>query len=471
MALTAGAAMAQAAVHPVAGKPVLLLGSFDLAPLNYGVEEYFLSGEATSYKPVGVLGSDGRWTVEPADKAPFTTRLVVVRPTDPKKFNGTVLVEWLNVSAGTDGAPDWSYLHRELLRKGYAYVGVSAQKVGIDGSMMSFPGALPLKKADPQRYASLNHPGDAFSYDIFTQAARAVRSGAVTGPLKVRRIIATGESQSAIYMTTYVNAIDPLTKAFDGYMVHSRFGGAAKFDANAMRALQSAKPEPVRFRPDLRVPVMTFISETDLLLSPAGYLIARQPNTDHLRVWEVAGTSHADTYTLGGAGIDSGSASIADLAKSYTPTDSLMGLKMSKPMNSAPQHHYVMEAAFAALDRWVRTGALPPTPPRIEITTTTPPAFVRDGNGNAVGGVRSPWMDAPVARLSGLGQTGAGFAMLFGTTEVFDKAKLDQLYPGGRKDYQAKFDAALDRAVEAGFILKADAPEIRALSAAMYPGG
>ena len=45
-----------------------------------------------------------------------------------KKFNGTVVVEWLNVSGGVDAAPDWTFAHTELIREGYAWVGVSAQK-------------------------------------------------------------------------------------------------------------------------------------------------------------------------------------------------------------------------------------------------------------------------------------------------------------------------------------------------------
>ncbi len=48
-------------------------------------------------------------------------------------FNGTVVVEWLNVSGGGDGSPDWFFLHRHLMREGVAWVGVSAQKAGIDG--------------------------------------------------------------------------------------------------------------------------------------------------------------------------------------------------------------------------------------------------------------------------------------------------------------------------------------------------
>jgi hypothetical protein len=52
---------------------------------------------------------------------------------DRAKFNGSAPVEWLNISAGGDGAPDWNTTHREILRQGYAYVAVSAQRVGSYG--------------------------------------------------------------------------------------------------------------------------------------------------------------------------------------------------------------------------------------------------------------------------------------------------------------------------------------------------
>ncbi|MDB5423946.1 MAG: hypothetical protein JWQ29_1362 [Phenylobacterium sp.] len=465
-------ALAQTVSGPVPGKPVLMLGSFDLAALNYVAEEFFLSGDAVSYQVDGPQGTDGVWRVKPAAHAPYTTRLVVVRPTSAARFNGTVVVEWLNVSAGTDGAPDWNYAHREMIRKGYAYVGVSVQKVGIDGSGgMSFPGAVPIKKADPQRYGRLNHPGDAFAYDIYTQAAQAVRGkgGAkLLGPLVPKRLIADGESQSAGYLTTYYNAVAPVSHAFDGYLIHSRFGGAAPIDGvmgpAAMRLLG------VKMRTDQREPVMIFISETDLLGFGAGYLSARQPDSDRLRTWEVTGTAHADSYTLTGAMVDSGMEPIKVLADAFASTRSIMGMKLPEPMNSAPQHHYVMLTALSALNGWMTTGKAPPRGERMNVNDATPPKLAVDANGNATGGVRSPWMDVPTARLSGFGQSAPGLGGLFGVTDTFDAAKLASLYPGGKAEYLRKFNASLDAAIRAGFILPAYKQEIRDLAAASYSG-
>ena len=94
--------------------------------------EFFLDGTASAYSPApgSTLTSDGRWTVQPSSEAAYTTRVVVNRPVDRRDFNGTVVVEWLNVSGGADASPDWMHTHVELIRRGYAWVGVSAQAVG-----------------------------------------------------------------------------------------------------------------------------------------------------------------------------------------------------------------------------------------------------------------------------------------------------------------------------------------------------
>src|SRR5262245_35944824 len=300
--LVAGTAYAQTPqVVAVPGTPTLILSSFDLAPLGYVTEEFFISGTASSYKLAGPPSADGVWSAQPAAEAPFTTRIVVVRPSDSKKFNGTVVVEWLNVSVGADAGADWITTHREITRNGYAYVAVSAQKVGIDGGFSLTGTSTPLKKANPERYGRLVHPGDAFSYDMFSQAGSAVRATGnvrVLGPLVPQRVLAVGVSQSAMFLTTYVNAVDPLAKVYDGFLIHSRFGNAASLD-NAVMTGGSGQPRVIKQRLDLRVPVITVIMETDLLDGNiAGYHAARQPDHARLRVREVARPSHADHFTF-----------------------------------------------------------------------------------------------------------------------------------------------------------------------------
>ena len=83
-------------------------------------EEYYLSGAADAYSTAGTrIGTD----------VPYRTRLLVRRPVSQADFNGTVLVEWQNVTAGYDLDALWNPRH---LREGYVWVGVSAQRVGVD---------------------------------------------------------------------------------------------------------------------------------------------------------------------------------------------------------------------------------------------------------------------------------------------------------------------------------------------------
>ncbi len=71
--------------------------------------------------------------------------------------------------------------------------------------------------------------------------------------------------------------------------------------------------------------------------------------------------------------------------------------------------------------------------------------------------------------LSGLGQSGEVFALLFGRTVLFDDEALAERYPGGRSDYLGRFEAALDGTVAAGFLLDDDRSEILAVAAASFP--
>lgn len=470
---TGEAAASTPQVTHVEGTATLLLGSYDVTEMGYTCDEYFVSGTARSYTTAKPLAADGQWAAKALAAAPYRTRIVVMRPADPAKFNGTVIVEWLNVSGGLDAPADWFMAHREIMRSGYAYVAVSAQRVGIEGGV-SMGADMSLKKVNPTRYEALSHPGDAFAFDIFSQAGKVVRNAQATsilGPLAAKQVLAVGESQSAHFLTTYVNAIDPIARVYDGYMIHSRFGGSAPLDGSSMiGASVSNYPQQVHFRNDIRVPLITIITETDLVgTGRRGFFVARQPDTNRLRTWEVPGTAHADTYMVQVAPIDTGAASIEKIAAAYRPTGTLMGMKLAKPINFAPQHHYIVEAALSALNTWVSSGAPAPAASPMALTQDDPPHVVPDSEGNATGGVRTPWMDVPTARLSGTGNTGNGMAMLFGSSEPFDAATLARLYPGGKGDYLGRFEKSLDRAISKGFLLPADRSEILALAAAMYP--
>jgi hypothetical protein len=447
-------------VTPVEGKPNLLIGAYDVADVGYAAQEFFVSGTASSYAGEGVQG-----------EADYTTRIVAITPVDSSTFNGTVLVEWLNVSGGIDAPAVWFMAHREMIRDGYAYIGVSAQKVGVDGGLTITGIDMSLKTQDPERYSSLHHPGDAYSFDIFSQVGQLLReTDDVLGRLTPEFVVAIGESQSAMFLTTYINAVDQHAKVFDGILVHSRFGGAAPLNGiNTLEAFEKGTIDPSPFRDDLRVPTMNVITETDVVGAVLpGYYMARQPDNDLLRTWEIAGTAHADAYTVKVGFIDSGSTPIDQLAAGYAPSNELMGQQLEQPINFGPQHHYVLQAAIARLHEWIRTGEAPPHAPRLETDDHQPPSFIVDEHGIAKGGVRTPWVDVPVARTSGIGDDATPVALLFGSGQVFDEATRRKLYPGGKSDYLERFTESLDATIRAGYLLRADRTEILELAAATY---
>uniref|UniRef100_UPI001C5EEDAE alpha/beta hydrolase domain-containing protein n=1 Tax=Nonomuraea rhizosphaerae TaxID=2665663 RepID=UPI001C5EEDAE len=424
---------------------------------TYIEEEYLLSGTATAYRDdpatPGQVGERAH--------APYLTRVLVRTPEPPERFSGTVVVEWFNVSSFMDAGVEWLYTHTELIRGGYAWVGVSAQCAGVTGSALPPDGAAPggLKAWDPDRYGTLHHPGDDYSYDIFSQAGEAI---AVLFP--GARLIAAGVSLAAYRLTTYINKIDPIARAYDGYLTHSRIGAASLLELPDPPQMD---PRPVPFRDDLRVPVLALLTETDVIT--LDYLSARQPDGPLLRVWEIAGTAHADTYIDAAASHDMTRLKPADLAAALAPRRRAAGFDVGHTVNSAPQHHYVANAAVHRLARWVHDTNTPaPRAARLDTLSGPPPTLRRDDLGNALGGIRTPWMDVPTAVLTGISPNDGLIERLFGHTVPFTGATLARLYPDGADDYLAAFGAATDATVADGFLLEADTNEIKALAAAAY---
>ncbi len=443
-------------------------------PAGYVEEEFFVSGDATSFELTGDGGADGFWTSRPVDRAEYRTRILVRRPA-AENFSGVVLVEWLNVSA-VEASPDWGYLSEEIGRAGHAYVAVSVQALGVVGgeSLLAVdlddeaaaaagagesptdPGGL--VNADPERYGTLVHPGDAYAYDIFSQVGSVVatRADTVLGGLDPATVIATGESQSAGFLTTYLNAIHPTARIYDGFLVHSRGAGGAPIDggfgADRDDDGSSFVTDGVRIRTDLSEPVLILQTETDLTL--LGYTRARQPDTDTIRTWEVAGTAHADAHVfrtmLGG------------------PRDPSLGslLGCTRLINSGP-HHEVAQAALVRLVEWSRGGPPPPVGDRIEVIEGDEVVILRDEVGMAIGGVRNPLVDVPVAVVTGdpWGDVSLDSAEdfdlcdLFGQTIPLERDGLVELH-GSADEYVAAFGASAAAAVDAGFLLPADAEKL-----------
>lgn len=280
MAGQALATVGQPALQPVVGKFYGARADVeDLARQGYVEQQFIAQGRAQKYKQSGNWTGDGKWGVSVASSGnAYSTAVIVRRPADPAKFNGVVLVEWLNVSTGYPLDVDWGLAREEIVREGYAYVGVNAQKVGMEG--------VQKLKQYGELYKATSISDDKLSFDIFSQAGKAVRdqAAALLGPLQPKVVIATGHSQSAAALVTYANAVQPIENVFDGILIHGRGPSGIKLSSS------DSLPLTTSLRADTRVPVFMIQTEWDITLAGA---TSRQADTNKLRHWEVAGTETA----------------------------------------------------------------------------------------------------------------------------------------------------------------------------------
>jgi Alpha/beta hydrolase domain len=398
----------------------------DPAAWGYRVEEYQLSGIAACYQQ----SSDhqaAQVEVEELGTAPYRTRLLVIRPADPAKFNHTVLLNWQNVSAGHES---WAPSDGELY-EGYAWVGVSAQEVGLFGPPVGMgragPNSRGLVDEDHERYGMLRHPGDPGSFDIFADAARVVGPGRATAidplvGLDVHHVIAVGGSQSAMRLVAYANALHRRDRLVDGYALSVWEGRAP----NLMDGPISYGGGRTIIREDLEVPVVVVNSEFETLAVHATGAV----DSEWIRYWEVAGTPHGVTRR-------------PDLphGRGWEPNT----LRF-KP---------VAESALRHVRRWVTEGRPAPSFPRIAVDPGRPPRIRRDDHGNAVGGIRLPELEAPVAEYRGM-TVGTGLPPLFGAARPFADDELREMYPS-RRLLATRWQAAVEELVVSEAIRPEDA--------------
>lgn len=455
--------------------------TINLAAYGYTEREFQMSGTTNVYRQAGFWSSGGVWPVSVAQSGVrYTTRLLVRYPTNPAKFNGTVVVEWLNDTTGGDQDPVWSEIYNQVLNDGYAYVGVTAQNAGMNE----------LKQWDGARYGALGDSGDGQSYDIFSQAAQAVRGESATllGGLTPRAVIGAGDSQSAFRVDTYVNAIQPISHAFDGFMAIGRAVVAAPLGSG----LVATFPLPAYIRSDNTAPFIQINTEGDL--EEFADALARQPDNSDLRTWEVAGASHIDLHE----GLYE-AATITREEPNVPAPACVFGVHFNgTTLPDAMSVFELEDAGLAALRAWITQGV--PAPHGSPIATT--PFFnvvERDRFGNALGGIRLPEITVPADTYSAINfylpsqeqlspsqiqstlesifttlETGEitnttlrdeGLCLLEGYYTPLSTAPLQSLYPT-HSAYVSQFTAAAARDLAGGFLTQTDYDN--AVAAAQY---
>jgi len=336
--------------------------------------------------------------------------------------------------------PTGSDITRRSFGAGYAWVGVSAQRVGVNF----------LKSWSPARYGTLDVTeggavnNDALNWDIYSQALQAIKHPQGINPLgnlTAERIIADGESSSASKLTQYYNAIHPLAGLADAFILN----GA---------------PEPnLVVRTDLSTPAFEILTETDV--AALGHAQNRQPDSDVLRTWEVAGTSHADFDMIGE---DLSPTAPGINAVQWRDTHTFQDWNMCNlPTLTRIPYKFVYHAVLEHVDRWIKDGARPPHAPPLEVVSVGPgprdAVLARDSFGIAKGGIRLATVAVPTATNASPNSPGF-FCSLFGQYQPFDGATLAGLYPT-HGSYVSSVAHVTDQNVKDGFILSPDAQTIK----------
>lgn len=437
-ALAAPVPLARLTPVDVPGTAPMSAAAVDLATLGYTEQEFFTEGTAQRYRGATLGQQD---TAEIIDGGfPYRSRVLLRRPA-PAVFNGTLVVEWTNVTAGQDIDFAFAEMHDFLLSQGYAVAVVSVQKNGVDR----------LKRWNPARYGSLSVdadntdpkggpvdacvagpdcPVDPLAWDIFSQTVAALKDTGDAAPLAgydVERVIALGQSQSAFRLAGYYNAIQPLTHLFDGFL----------FDDLAPQ-----------LRADQPVPAISVNSEVTADLFPPA-----RPG-DFVRIWDLAGAAHSSVY--GADYVDRmvlRDAGYPGKAGPLSFTDMLKGQHCALPPSYSPvDTGAALSAALVALEAWAEHGT--PAPASQVFARDAAGKVRRDAEGRPIGGLQLPEFAVPATRSEINGPS--VFCTLSGFSQALEPAELTARY--GTKDaFVAAVGAAGKALVHAGYLLPADA--------------
>jgi len=431
----------------------------DLAEDGYVEEEYAVSGEADIYGYV-----DDSANVEVIeDYVPYTTRILVRKPGDPKRFNGTVYYEVLNATAGWDGDPIWQSNFAYLVREGAVWVGMSTKPVTVDFLRDGWA-AWPLVDRNASRYADMSMPQFGQVWDMLSQTGFMLKSPDAQGnPLAgydVERIIMVGYSQSAAYQVTYVNSFHGAANLpdgkpiIDGYFISAGGDNAKHVTGPTLSTPENLDDGDPRNLLAPSVPTMRFQTQTEVVLFPSYTVRQSEQDNAWLRFYEMAGGSHVDA-AINEVG---GQALVRDLGlpPSFCPAPALA----YNPVIIGN----VQSALMDGLDRWITDGTLPPGSRFMQLDESGPVRIVLDDDGNAVGGIRPPRVEVPLGRYVET-NTGPGFCFLFGGFEPFSDEVLGERYRN-HGQYVSQMTRAVKRSQKEGFLLKEEAAALRREAAA-----
>jgi hypothetical protein len=439
-------------------------------PQDYVEEEYFVSGAADlfSYAHNPPLGPTDLTTVQA--NVPYRTRMVVRRPASRGPFNGTVVIEWWNSTAGFDTAPVWDASAEYFARNGIVYVGVTNanQSLSYLTGGCSLLGFLPPTCGT--RYSTLSLPDDGLAYEMMSQIGSLLRSDSPDNPLPVgfdvERVYHSGQSQQGGSMVTYASAFH--FSGNDGYFIQQaasarRINGGPTCGAEGSPPYPSCTPllqgSDRLVRTDLPVPVVHAISETDIEILFGTF--GRQADTPTFRYYEVAGAGHLTVHE----GVELIPAGVLG------PDPLLLSDLCENEINSTADgpvfFSYVMNALWEGMEAQVTDGVALPDGVVMDVQGGV---VQRDGFGNGLGGVRLPSLETPIATYTPGNQAdptlppllqsiGNLACFLSSSVDPFDEATLDELYPN-HGTYVSQVVQAANELRSEGFLLSKDRSKI-----------
>jgi Alpha/beta hydrolase domain len=452
-------------------------------PEGYVENEYFVSGTGNLYQytPTGIEvvtpcpSSTGQFG---CTNIPYTTRMLVKRPKDPRKFSGTVVVEPLNPSAGSDIAAVWDRSWRYFVRQGDIFVGWTSRLVALNA----------LKQFNPQRYAPLTWGvnsvvDDGITFDIAAQMGALFKRNGRGSPIhryRVKRVFEAGFSQDGGFTFTQADVFNKLERlpaggpVYNGYVPGGTTGPSnIDFGLTPAGALPAGDPRHQMQPRD--VPVIQINTETEEALGAPTGLTYRRPDSnargDRYRLWEVPGASHVSNdlhvpvITLELNQLELNHLEVAHgppvgcthQVFAPGPSTGLPGVIDPNPFPFSD----VANAAFADLTRWVDGNGSPPHAPPIDVSSG---AIVRDQFGNSEGGLRTPFVDDPTGTYAPTDTVAhatafSGFCVLFGYETPFDHATLRSIY-SSHTEYVHRVTRESERLVKQGFWLQRDARQV-----------
>ena len=450
------------------------LGTPDLPKLGYVEEEFIVSGTANVYDWL----ADGSLKVLAPDGS-YATRILVRRPASAGRFSGNVVVEILNNARRYDWAMMWGYMHDGLIERGDAWIGITMPG-GIAGLLrfnptrytgLSFANPTPTAPCPGGAAGTASSSEEGLRWDMLSQVGALLKSNLASRPLASLRIQNVYMTTQNVDMVTYMNAIHATARVdngkpvYDGYLMKSPLA-PSRINRCATAPAKDDRRSIIR---NVGVPVIGVAAQGEVLATS----VFRRPDSDatgdRYRLYEIAGASHIDKSPYH---------SLPVFADQTASGGNVMGTPEwpfaakcdpDIPLTELPLMTYVFDAAFVNLDKWVRKGTAPPHGALIELKNAgaADASIVLDPYGHGMGGVRSPYVDVPVATYF-TNSNGPGTCPELGHKTVFDAPRFTQLY-GTPAKYASKVAQSVDALVRQRLLTESDGKKIKAEATAFRP--